>query len=144
MFDGIRAWFKPKPEVLPALPRINDIALLNVARAVLEAPEPEHFDMTVYGRDGKPCCALGHYAMRYDLQNIFAGIGTSSETFVNQYFLISRRTGEAISQFDEDVIDHFGVIPNEMLELFGPCGCNYADTPQEAAQYIYDFVTRRS
>ena len=143
MFDGIRAWFKPKQEV-PELPRINDIALLNVARAVLEARKPEMFTMSVYGKGYEPCCALGHYAVRNDLQHLFAGLYVDHGKLDSPTFLLSRETCAPASMFDPEVLEHFGVTEAEIYELFGPCGCNNAQTTQECAQYIYDFVTRRS
>lgn len=111
--------------------------LLNVVRALEEANDPEPgkpgFDMMTYVHPcGTPGCALGHYAARTDLQAEFR-IVHSSLMFGFSHLPIS------------DGYVHFGfdsIGTDYMDELFSMAGCGGAQTRQEAADYIRDFIRR--
>lgn len=110
--------------------------LLNVAKALRESRRPKRFDMSAYGRIcGTPACALGHYAARRDLQRTF------SLRFFGSGLLIN---GEPTREYSHEVIlAHFGLSAPEARELFSATGCQDAQTPAEAADYIERFVQRK-
>lgn len=81
---------------------------------------------------GSPGCAIGHYAARPDLQDLF-GIGTRG-------FLSLRATGAEISPYSEYVCDHFGISANDAFRLFNMAGCGGAKTAVRAAEFIERFV----
>lgn len=111
---------------------MNKERLLNVAKALREAPEPEKFTMIQFvhlapeGGCGSPACALGHYAFRQDLQSAF-----TQDTFGPQ---------SGIGCASEEVLEHFGITEMQACQLFDSRGCDDANTPTEAADYIEKFV----
>ncbi len=111
---------------------MNKERLLNVAKALREAPEPEKFTMIQFvhlapeGGCGSPACALGHYAFRQDLQSAF-----TQDTFGPQ---------SGIGCASEEVLVHFGITEMQACQLFDSRGCDDANTPTEAADYIEKFV----
>lgn len=108
---------------------MNKERLLNVAKALREARNPEAFTMrTIAHPCGTPACALGHYAARPDLQDAF--ILTSEGTLVST-------DGE--SPFEME-LKHFEISAEQEYELFGAWGCADATTPIAAADYIERFV----
>lgn len=124
-------------------PKLNVTALRNVCRALRESPNPSSespnsssgFTMGVYAREcGAPACCLGHYAMRHDLQNIFE-IST-----MQRLKLIG---GNDVDFDDDPVLKHFGIDIYESHELFSGIGCNKAKTPEEAAQFIENFIKEK-
>ncbi len=111
--------------------QIQKKRLLNVAKALREAPEPSKFTMVRYfNYCGTPACALGHYVFRTDLQKTFA-----KNDFIR---------GGLSSYTDDSVLTHFGISNRESEDLFGDDGCDMADTAIEAAKYIENFVENRS
>lgn len=119
---------------------MNRERLLNVARALREAPNPEKFDMgsEIHRRCGTPACAWGHYAAREDLQSAW-----KVERDKGGYFDVREiGTGRWASYDDDALLDHFDITPKERLELFDADGCGGAQTPIEAAEYIEEFVRR--
>jgi hypothetical protein len=107
--------------------------LLNVARALDEAPNPGEFTLSCYTHDcGTPGCALGHYAARADLQDAFKLADVELVT----------ANGEVIGYWDFEVLDHFEIHALQAEELFGPGGCGGATTSAAAAANVRDFVRR--
>lgn len=120
--------------------------LLNVCRALDESPNQSDFHMGSYGdygarcgflwlgrSCGTPCCALGHYAGRGDLQRSFNLDKDGTLRFGKR----------SIEYYSDEVLAHFGLTNEEAIELFGCQGCNDAQTPAEAIAYIRAFVNRK-
>lgn len=124
---------------------IGNQRLLNVARALRESNKPEKFTMHLYGYSdcGTPACALGHYAVRTDLQDIFQLVRSNnvgSLLTIIKTGLIHHDNG-----IDEDNIvrSHFAISYSDGCRLFSFYGCNRAKTPIEAATFIENFVKSR-
>jgi hypothetical protein len=116
--------------------------LLNVARALREAPLPKAFCMQFWTYDdsrlergfpcGTPACALGHYAARADLQD--------------EFFINHRGRLDTIERDELPIrlaVKHFGLTEAETDRLFEMWGCGGATTPIEAAEYIEAFVATK-
>jgi hypothetical protein len=118
--------------------------LLNVARALRESRAPQNFTMCKFGDSlcGTPACALGHYAVRKDLQKAFALIydGYSGAALRSRQYI----NGPDIGYNNAIVCKHFGIDWNEAAALFSMHGCDYAHTPIAAAEYIERFVRERT
>jgi hypothetical protein len=116
---------------------MNKERLLNVAKALRESPKPKAFTMVKIHTCGTPACALGHYAARRDLQQMFqlSPDGTVSEMKIGVWG--ATRSTQCWLRF---VAHHFDVTSREAYHLFGGFGCNNAQTPNEAAEYIERFV----
>jgi len=128
--------------------------LLNVARALREAPVPEAFTMRYFGYScgtPTPACAVGHYAARADLQDVFQLVPLETD-------LIAARLAARLAVRDEsgewhliggggqalrDAISHFGIDYGEWDTLFDQQGCGNAQTPEAAAEYIERFVAAK-
>lgn len=114
---------------------INKRRLLNVARAIDESPDPSEFHMGSYGIDNAcntPCCALGHYAARTDLQSSF---------LLSQGQILTNDSARTEIGYDDPAIrEHFGITPSEADELFAAEGCGEAQTASDASEYIRSFV----
>ena len=110
--------------------------LLNVAKALRDDKDPEKFTMASFSNCGTPACALGHYAARRDLQNIFR------LTRGGWLGLVGKRGDLGIDA--EEVEKHFGIDYEQSEQLFGMRGCGGAKTPLAAAEYIEQFVARQS
>lgn len=118
------------------LKAIHRKRLENVARALMESPNPEHFSMETFASDhscGTPACALGHYAWRTDLQGAFR---------LREIGDVVTRDGRRPENWFGYVCHHFGISLYEYIELFSNAGCGNAKTPEQAAAYILDFVER--
>ena len=131
--------------------------LLRVAKALRESPNPKAFTMECYVQGdefgGTPACALGHYAARRDLQHMFTFIknpkrcnANSSYAKLVTYQYMKDRKNIQYNNIECDIFyvtyiqKYFGITSNDMIELFGPTGCNNAKTPIQAAKYIERFV----
>lgn len=100
--------------------------LLRAAQAVREHPRPSKFMMQGYHTCGTPHCVLGCYAFRVDLnKGAFVLVG---DTQINPVY------------YEKKSLKHFGISNGEAIELFSSDGCGSANTPEEAAQYIENFV----
>lgn len=130
--------------------KIQAKRLLNVARALDESKEPKKFSMETYLNDdgdrvsnrwcGTPACALGHYAVRKDLQKFLRpGINREYNVPCLRYARSGRETGWDLP----GVQRHFGISYEEAEELFDFSGCGYASTPKEASRYIKRFVAKK-
>lgn len=118
---------------------LNVTALRNVCRALRESPDPEAFTMCSYAHEcGTPACCLGHYALRHDLQNVFKLSAMRRLKLVDW-----TKGGKDIEFDDEPVLEHFGINTKESFELFSGTGCNYAGTPEAAAQFIENFIKEK-
>jgi hypothetical protein len=135
---------------------MNKQRLLDVARACREAPVPAKFTMENFANAcGTPACALGHYAVRRDLQDKFE-LKTMPQYHVPWLVFEGKTTG-----YDHtEVCEWFDIAPSEATELFAADGCGgqvetvedeYGDEDEElrpitdpikAAEYIEDFVRR--
>ena len=130
--------------------------LVNVADALRDAHAEEwHFDMANYGYHqsyvaytnrkqydglvekgcGTPSCAIGHYAVRNDLQDKFM------LTQWGSLHVITENTHRC--RLGREIESHFGITHEEEAELFETSGCGNAETALEAAEYIEDFVERK-
>lgn len=119
---------------------MNKLRLLNVAKALRESKYPTRFSMRRFGDDcGTPACALGHYAVRRDLQGIF----TLNKT--GYLRRIKGREDGVSGVTDSTILRHFGITHKQAFELFrGDSGCGGALTTTQAADYIEKFVERHS
>lgn len=120
--------------------------LLNVARSLRECTlDRSFFTMKKWGHEaswvrsmlgkvsskptcGTPACAMGHYAVRDDLQDTF----TLDET--GGLRVRGRRPNFEV------IGNHFGISYEETNELFSEYGCGNAQTREEAARYIEEFA----
>jgi hypothetical protein len=106
--------------------------LLNVARALRESPNPDRFTMNDWQHCGTPCCAIGHYAARADLQDLLQ-LDRSCGL---------ERQGSGATVDASELFAHFGIGIKEWEELFAHDGCGNAQTAIRAAEYIEAFVAR--
>lgn len=132
--------------------------LLNVATALREAPIEiaALFDMGKFGYGfrahvvkyltGKtkkryncktPACALGHYAIRHDMQRTFA------LNVMGKLTRMPPHNRHEIAFCDPRVKSHFGITAKESEYLFGTKGCGKAKTTEAAATYIEKFLIRK-
>ena len=108
--------------------------MLNVAKALREAT-PGRFSQGDFGHFcGTPSCALGHYAARKDMQRTFGltfwgGRLTAYGDLVNGDFTPIQR--------------HFGISNDEAWNLFGMFGCDDAQSPDEAIEFIEAFAAKK-
>jgi hypothetical protein len=114
--------------------------LLNVARALRETKPGSaghfNFDMAFYVHScGTPACALCHYAARRDLQDRFRI--DNDRDFAD---VVNADDGRLM--LPGDIAGHFEISVDEVGELFEVDGCDDAQTPVEAAEYIEAFVAR--
>lgn len=126
--------------------------LLNVAKALREAPEPKKFRMDQWGYEtqhkcGSPACALGHFAARRDLQKAFS---------LDKFGEIESRTGDVFTDAEkyfglntESYDDVFNDSESEVFNdsesdlLFNENGCGGAKTAKAAALFIERFVAKK-
>lgn len=87
--------------------------------------------VSIAHRCGTPACALGHYAA--DKRSPFE---------IVEHLLTYK--DETIYVDGAEVRMHFHINSGEAMDLFSENGCNNAYSPQEAADYIEDFVERRT
>lgn len=86
---------------------------------------------------GAPACALGHYALRTDLQDRFRLADNGQVVFVDRELTLG---GVA----DGRIAEHFDITIKEAAKFFGSNGCGGAETPGEAADFIESFIKNRS
>lgn len=131
---------------------MNKQRLLNVAKACRESPNPEAFTMRKVHYCGTPACALGHYAARRDLQQMFQlptreALDFNRDRGPLQVYLGScsiivgawGATSPSGALFVH-AQHHFGITAAQAEDLFSSRGCGNARTPIEAAKYIERFV----
>lgn len=70
---------------------------------------------------GSPACALGHWSAA-------------------KHVARKRRN---LPLMVVDAVDEFALDFDDACEIFGPLGCDYAQTAKDAAKYIRAFVKRR-
>ena len=91
---------------------------------------------------GAPACALGHYALRTDLQSDFVldadGIVKTNLPFTTPdgIPIIAPNPRNLRGAADRRVCEHFDISLREASALFGTGGCNNAKTPGQAASFI--------
>lgn len=108
----------------------------------LRDAKPEDFSMLRYGNMcGTPACVLGHYASRTDLQGSF--VLQSREGDCHPYVYSIDDDGPA-DCYSEYVTDHFDIDEEQALELFADNGCGNASTPEQAIEYIEEFIRREA
>lgn len=108
-------------------PRLEKLIL------ALEGVPIKHFNMDKYGTCGTPACVLGHFAARTDLQRKFV----LKHEFHTQLFAID---GHEVDYWDGEVREYFGINAEQAEALFGPEGCDRAQTPAKARRYIRKFI----
>lgn len=118
--------------------------LKNVIRALREKKDPKMFSMyTVMHPCGTPACCMGEYASREDLQDEFSLKSVSAEDWYEGIGIVLRKTGLGVSPFGLRVASHFGITVADAEDLFGSEGCAFANTPDEAAHYIEEFIKHK-
>lgn len=120
--------------------------LLNVAKALRESPNPAKFSMGDYASPdcGTPMCAIGHYAARQDLQSFLVlNNKRRAHRFASPVFYADDPNKE-VAYDSARLRQHFGICTDDAEFLFGPEGCDHAQTPIEAAEYIEHFVSENS
>lgn len=120
---------------------MNKRKLLNVAKALRESPNPDQFTMQRFGYDcGTPACALGHYAVRHDLQKVF---GLRADGYLKKRRARTNGLGGGCTA--PLVREHFGITESQAYRLFaGNTGCGGATTAIAAAVFIEKFVETAS
>lgn len=135
--------------------------LLGVATALRDADAANWaFEMSTYGWDGDlsrnhrldlgipkseckfvtdhkcgtPACAIGHYAVRRDLQRSFA-LDKGGDLVDNNGYSVMHDSYQSLK--------HFGIDYDEAEELFDSDGCGNASTALAAAKYIENFIERK-
>jgi hypothetical protein len=101
---------------------------------IVALPKSGAIDMSCYADCGTPCCVLGHYAARKDLQDEFV---------LNTTYVSSAHTGSPVDLASPEVLTHFGVDLDESMDLFGPEGCGGARTANQARAFIRAFIDGR-
>ncbi len=86
---------------------------------------------------GTPACALGHYAVRPDLQGKFK---LTKEGNLRMRTESRPVLGEEVDLGSLQMHQYFGISYDEAQELFAHDGCDDAQTPLAAARYIERFV----
>ena len=117
---------------------MNEERLRNVVKALRESPAPLNFTMSYWGQGcGSPACAMGHYAFREDLQDVYIlnELGDIQK--------VDRVVSEILQLPFESFAKHFDLSQQETMALFGSNGCNKAKTIEEAIAYIEDFITEK-
>lgn len=91
-----------------------------------------------------PACALGHYGSRGDLQRIMR-VGesrTDRNGTDGNFSLLVYGNNRGVDFNDPKILEHFGINGEQAEDLFSMEGCDYAQTPLEAARYIEKFTRR--
>lgn len=98
------------------------------------------FSMEVYGMDcNTPCCVLGHYCARHDIQRQFRLCDGITDALIIDLF------GEDLVQYNHPaILRHFGITADEAHELFSVDGCGKAKTATQAQEYLQRFITRHT
>lgn len=129
----------------------GNVRLLLAAQATLESKVPASFRMNAYAHDCKtPACVLGNYAIRDDLQDVFELHEYTRWDGRKLVGLVPKgnpgfiESGHNTMDCDGTMVqEHFAIGDGVASNIFGVCGCDDADTPQEAAAYIEKFVADR-
>lgn len=101
--------------------------------ALVGAYEKLRRERTIPHNCGTPSCALGHFALRGDLQRTF--------TLTSKGQLVLRKKKHRSLHADsEEIRDYFGLVDDDAELLFGSEGCNKATTPTEAADFIEAWI----
>lgn len=80
-------------------------------------------------------CALGHYAARSDLQEVFS--------LVRSVLHVDGHWVNGSELYDFHVPKHFGITGTEACRLFSGTGCGHAQTASQAIEYIERFVAEK-
>ncbi|MDJ0764830.1 MAG: hypothetical protein QNJ97_17750 [Myxococcota bacterium] len=125
--------------------------LMNVARALREAkntPKADNFTMTYFGFEsedldeegiphgcGTPCCAIGFYAVREDLQDLLR-LNADGDLEYQPGHTITGDLWEALSE-------HFDISDDDVEMLFDSDGCGMAgDNIDQAIAFIENFASK--
>lgn len=133
--------------------RVVAVALRDAAKDKLLAPR---FSMNTYGFPadeidsdekllggaepcGTPACALGHFAVRDDLQPFL-----KLDRLGNLVYARKSKGRSLSADFsDARVKRYFGITCTESEDLFDSFGCNNATTPGYAALFIERFCNKK-
>ena len=133
MPDGMDCPAPTTRELLPCEQTFRQ-RLLDVAWATENTLYPEFFTMRRYTHEcGTPGCALGNYLSCQELHP-FQWNAVTEKLCTPQGLRIS---------LPHLMETHFGLSHKESERLFGSRGCDNAQTPQEAAAYIRQFVANK-
>lgn len=114
---------------------MNKERLQNVIRAIREGRK-EDFSMTSWATPcSSPACALGHYAFRQDLQEVF-------KLHSNAVFIGASSQPDAVYG---GVAMHFDISGDEARDLFASSGCRRVGndeniTAEDAMEYFENFI----
>ena len=129
----------------------NLTRLLLVARALRESDRPQAFIMNRIHTCGTPNCAFGHYVARRDLQQVFqfpldeCAQRIYEETHGNMNNSVLMGVWGAtrlVFIWRHAIMDHFELNAEQCELIFGPTGCNDAETAVAAAEYIERYVSQ--
>ncbi len=123
--------------------QIHKERLTSVVKALRDSPDPERFNMDRLTHPcGAPACALGHYAARDDLQEMFVLV-PQEHWYPGSGLRLKAAPTKQVSYTSRVVREHFGLTPAETHELFSASGCGEAKSADQAAMYIERFVARK-
>lgn len=115
--------------------------LQNLVHALREVQDPDTFTMfRIMHSCGTPACVLGQYAFRTDLQDEFNLRAPKPDDWQASGLVSS---GRDVTYDGPEVRKHFDLNRFEVEDLFGAAGCNDADTPSKAADYIENFIKEK-
>lgn len=125
-------------EIRPLLFLIPNLSRLELLLRAMHESDPFYFDMKLFAYDcATPCCVLGNYSARRDLQQAF-------ELRQNGRTVSLYSGSQHVTHSSPEVRGHFGITLSEANELFGPAGCGGAITRGEAIQYLEQFIHDRT
>lgn len=102
-------------------------------------------DDVIYAKAcGTPACAMGHYAVRTDLQRSFAIDADGDLVVRKKGYSAYYNTGDNTMVENHQISHHFDITDDDREDLFGSKGCDGAKTPGEASAFIKHFVRVRS
>lgn len=128
---------------------MNAHRLLLVAKALRESRRPQAYTSTRIHTCGTAHCAFGHYVGRRDLQQVFQfpldelAEQLYQETHGNLFNLVLSGVWGAtrpVFHWRRALEGHFDLSASQVELIFGPFGCNEAETAADAAQYIENYV----
>lgn len=119
---------------------MNVERLQNLVRALRETKDPDRFTMNcIMHKCGTPACALGQYASRTDIQDAFR-LDLSKKWEASSGVV---HNGINVCWSNQTISDHFGISEDETAELFDADGCGNAQTADEAAHYVEEFIKHK-
>lgn len=114
---------------------VGNLRLLRAAEITRRA-NPKEFHMGYFVHPcGTPACVLGNYAADPD---------TPFEVRRNEPWHIYSRARSVPVVYDaHEICEHFAISHEDARALFSSTGCDYAQMPDQAADFIEAFVAKR-